>query len=60
MILCCGAGDEGVDAGKGVWRLDVDCWEEGGEGGVGVESGEVEEEEDEAVFAAVVGEGEGG
>ena len=42
---------------------DVDAWEGGwegrvGVGGVGGEGGEVEKEEEEAVFAAVVGEGE--
>lgn len=41
-------------------RRDVDCGEEGGEERVGGEEGEVEDEEDEAVFAAIVGEGEGG
>ena len=52
--------DEGVDGGEGVGRGD----EDGGEGsrkvGVGGEEGKVEQEEEETVFTAVVGEGEGG
>lgn len=39
---------------------DVDCGERGGEGGVAGEEGEVEDQENEAVFPAVVGEREGG
>ena len=53
-------GDKGVDFGEGVGRDDVDAVEGAGEGGgrVAVEGCEEEDEEDEAVFPAVVREGE--
>ena len=60
MVPDGGSSDEAVDGGEGVGGRDVDCGEGGGEVGVRGEEGEVEEEEDEAVFSAVVGEGEGG
>lgn len=53
-----GGGDEGGDLREGMRGHDVDGFEEGRKGGVGGEGGEVDYEEDEAVFAAVVGEGE--
>lgn len=53
-------GDESINGGEGVSGGDVNCGEEGGEVRVGGEEGEVEDQKDEAVFAAVVGEGEGG
>ncbi len=58
MVAGGGGGDEGVDGGEGVRGRDEDGGEGRGEGRVRGEEGEVEEEEDEAVFAAVVGEGE--
>lgn len=48
-------GDEGVDFREGVRGDDVDGLETGREVGVGMESGEVDDQEDQAVFAAVVG-----
>lgn len=61
-VRAAGGGDEGVDFGEGVPREDVDAGEEGGEGArvVGAEGGEEEDQQDEAVFAAVVGEGDFG
>ena len=52
--------DEGVNFRKGMRGDYVDGFEVGGEMRVGGEGGEVEDEEDETVFATVVGEGEGG
>ena len=53
-------GDKGVDLRKGILGDDVDRLEGCGERRrMRGEAGEVEEEEDEAVFSAVVGEGEG-
>lgn len=57
-----GGGDEGLDFGEGVRGDDVDGLDAWGRwrGRVCVEGGEEEDEEDETVFAAVVGEGEFG
>lgn len=60
VVLAGGFGDEGVDGGEGVGWGDEDRGYASGEVGVGGEEGKVEDQEDEAVFAAVVGEGEGG
>ena len=73
VVAAGGGGDKGRHAGERVGGPGVDggdggrerlCWrfspvERAGAAEVGVEGGEVEDEEDEAVFAAVVGEGEG-
>ena len=55
VVVVRGGGDEGVDGGEGVRRHDVDGLEGGREGWMCVQGSEVENEEDEAVFAAVVG-----
>lgn len=60
MVVHGGAGDEGIDGSERVEWGDIDRREEGWELGVGGEEGEVEDEKDEAIFAAVVGEGERG
>lgn len=61
VVRAAGGGDEGVDFGEGVARDDVDAGDEGGQGRrVGAEGGEEEDQEHEAVFAAVVGEGDFG
>jgi len=52
-------GDECGDFGEGVWRDDVDGFEMGWEIWVVREGCEVDYEEDEAVFAAVIGQREG-
>lgn len=60
VVMLRGGCDEVVNEGEGVAWVDVDTREGGGEVWVRGEEGEVEDQEDEAVFAAVVGEGEGG
>ena len=52
-------GDERVDFREGVRRDDVDGLEAGWEIRVVCEGGEVDDQEDETVFAAVVGERQG-
>ena len=61
-----GGGHEGGHGGEGVGREDVHGGEQRREGGQGdwgggrAEDGEVEDQEEETVFSAIVGEGEGG
>lgn len=59
--VICGRGrhDEVVNGREGKGRRDVDRGQERGKGRVGVEDGEQEDEQEETVFSAVVGEGEG-
>lgn len=55
LVVGLGLGDEGVHFGEGVGRDNVHALETGGElGGMRAEGAEEEDEEDEAVFAAVV------
>lgn len=54
-----GRHDEVVNGREREGRRDVDGGQEGGKGRVGVEEGEQKDEQEEAVFSAVVGEGEG-
>ena len=54
-----GREDEGVNLGEGVRGDDVDRFDSGREIWVSGEGGQVEDEEDKAVFATIVGEGEG-
>ena len=56
MVSIGGGGDEGIDGGERVRRRDVYGGEAVGEMGVGGEAGEIEDQEDEAVLSAVVGE----
>lgn len=59
--VVCGRGgrDEVVDRREGERRRDIDGGQGGRKGRVGVEEGEQKDEQEEAVFSAVVGEGEG-
>lgn len=62
MVFVGGFLDKGRYGRERVGRDDVDAFEGGGEGGtclygVGVECREVEDQEDQTVFATVVGEG---
>lgn len=59
--VVCGRGghDEVVDCREGEPRRDIDGGQGRRKGRVGVEEGEQKDEQEEAVFSAVVGEGEG-
>ena len=58
MVVFGRGGDEGFDAAEGVHGRDVDGGEKRGEVGVMGQEREIEDQEDEAVFTAIVGEGE--
>ena len=60
MIVDGRGGDERIDLGKGVRRHDVNGLEGGREIGMLRKGGEVDDQEDETVFPAVVGQRQGG
>lgn len=57
MVGSGGRGDKGFDGKERMRRRDVDGGEEVWEGWMSGEERKVEDEEDEAIFSTVVGEG---